>query len=89
MVANMIRKILLEISKSLRKEEFDEIKYLLKDEIGEGVLEKMKSPIDLFQKLEEQDCDGKKGINTIIEHLKTIRREDLAEKLTACKYYLW
>ena len=87
-VTAMIRRILLEISKSLRKEEFENIKYLLKDEIGEGVLEKMKSPLQIFQKLEEQDHGGNKGISIIIELLKAIRREDLSEKLAACEYFL-
>ena len=84
----MIRRILLEISQSLRTEEFENIKYLLKDEMGEGILEKIKTPIHLFQKLEEQDHEGNKGISIIIEHLKTIGREDLVEKLTACEYFL-
>jgi len=78
---NPTRSLLLKISKKLTNEELKDMKYLCSERIADGVLEDIKTVLDLFNKISQLDDTGDNGISYISELLKEIGRENLSNEL--------
>lgn len=78
MPVTQYRKILLAICKDIRQEDVTHMKFLMKGDIGEGILENIKTSLDLITKLETLKWIGEGDLSYLVELLKSCGREDLA-----------
>ncbi|XP_068566849.1 FAS-associated death domain protein [Cebidichthys violaceus] len=73
--------LLLHISNQLTEEQLANMKYLCRDMIGKGMLEKISSGTQLFQALTERGHLGADNTELLSRLLKNINRNDLSDEL--------
>ncbi|XP_047146825.1 uncharacterized protein LOC100208533 isoform X1 [Hydra vulgaris] len=78
MSSEKYRGILLQVASKMMEKDIEAIKFYFQY-IGDGVLEKVKTPIQLFQTLERHMILGENNYNKFIEALNQVGRNDLAK----------
>lgn len=73
----LIRKKILNASRKLTQRNVDDVKYLLKDDIGEGVLENIKNATELLEALEKHGYYSPRDLKGLLELLEIIGRNDI------------
>ncbi len=80
------RSRILAALRDLTKDNVQEIKFLLTGQIGEGILENIKSSLDLYQELEKLGWISSNGsLDLVIELMRGVSRDDIAQKLQCDK----
>ena len=72
---------LLSVSNGITDREFSQIKFVCKQHIPVGVLEKILRPLDLFDELENRNLLGHENTNFLEELLTEIDRLELKDVL--------
>ena len=72
-----VRSKILQAGKKLTKENIDDLKYLLKDDIGEGVLEHLNTGVDLLRELEKNGIYTVEDLSGLKQCLQLINRDDI------------
>ncbi|XP_065646327.1 NACHT, LRR and PYD domains-containing protein 7-like [Hydra vulgaris] len=73
------KEILLKIGDNLLEKNFEDIKYYYSQQIGDGILEKIKRPTDFFKALEHRMLLGVDNYDAFVKVLSIIGRNDLAK----------
>ncbi|XP_065640689.1 uncharacterized protein LOC101238726 isoform X2 [Hydra vulgaris] len=76
------KNFMLNVVKCLLDEDVVAIKYYYSEKIGDGVLEKIKTPIELIQTLERHRILAKDNYNKFVKLLNNIGRQDLANNFS-------
>ena len=69
------------IASELGREKFEKLKFLCRDFIPDGDREKISTPEDLFQELEQQRKIAPCDLEFLTDRLENVGRKDLAEYL--------
>ena len=75
------RSILLDISQEITTRNLADMKYACDNDIPDGVLEKLKTPVDLFTELQHRDLLSEENKEFLARLLLKIGRQELARKL--------
>jgi hypothetical protein len=75
------RGFLLQLGKMLKKNDLNELKFVLKDDIPDGKLEEIDQPQDLFAALEERALLGPEKFGELRECLEAIDRPKMIEMI--------
>ncbi|XP_065641730.1 NACHT, LRR and PYD domains-containing protein 7-like isoform X2 [Hydra vulgaris] len=73
------KEVLLKVGDNLLEKNFEDIKYYYSQQIGDGILEKIKRPTDFFKALEHRMLLGVDNYDGFVKALSIIGRNDLAK----------
>lgn len=81
MESNSYRTFLLQISDHITEGKLRQLKYLCSDDIPEGDLEMIRSPLDLFRQLERREMIGIDNLSFLQQLLSDVTCVQLAKKV--------
>ncbi|KAI8511191.1 hypothetical protein Bbelb_102910 [Branchiostoma belcheri] len=74
--------LLQELGKDMRDDDLEIVKFMFKEDVGESVLEKVTSPLELFEVLEDHGKIGPpNNLSKLEEGMRMAGREDLVTKI--------
>ena len=73
------------LSLEIEEDQFQSMKFLVKDSIPLGILEKCVSPRDLFSRMQQKCILGEENLDLLEEMMITVERTDLAKRVKAFK----
>ena len=82
-ILNKFRRFLERLSQEIEEDQLQGLKFLLKESIPSGHLEKCSKPRDLFSKMIQQGLLGEDNLGNLEKLLTDVRRLDLAKRVTA------
>ncbi|XP_035676157.1 uncharacterized protein LOC118415574 [Branchiostoma floridae] len=76
------RTLLYELGKEMKEDDMEIVKFMFKEDLGESILEKVRSPFDLLETLEDHGKIGPpNNVGKLEEAMKMAGRDDLVIKL--------